>query len=259
VGDRIRVGIITQEDPFFLGEAITYFLSTIPDDEIEVVVAVVFSGSPFGKKMTFRKKAFETLAVFGFRFFIYYAFHFVLYKSDPKRSVKRIFRESRIPVIENIRSINTEAAIKRIMQYKPDLFVSIGGNQIFKKKMIEAAPRGMLNVHTALLPKYRGLMPTFWVLKNDEQETGVSVFFVDEGIDTGDIVVQKKIAINDRSHTELIRATKLLCMDALIEAILAIKADCVTLIPNPDELSTHFHFPTRQDVKAFYRKGKKFF
>ena len=66
------------------------------------------------------------------------------------------------------------------------------GNQIFKKQIIELAPKGCINLHTALLPKYRGLMPTFWVLKNNEKYTGVSVFFVDKGIDSGPIIVQRK-------------------------------------------------------------------
>jgi len=54
------------------------------------------------------------------------------------------------------------------------------------------APKGCLNLHSALLPKYRGLMPSFWVLKNNENKTGVSVFFVDKGIDSGPIFSAKK-------------------------------------------------------------------
>ena len=82
------------------------------------------------------------------------------------------------------------------------MLVSILGNQIFKRKLIDLAPKGCINLHTALLPKYRGLMPTFWALKNNEKNTGVSVFFVDEGIDSGPIIIQKKVVI------ELIRHNK---------------------------------------------------
>ena len=67
---------------------------------------------------------------------------------------------------------------------------------------------GCINLHTALLPKYRGLMPTFWVLKNNEKNTGVSVFFVDEGIDSGPIIVQKNISIGNMTQQELIVKTK---------------------------------------------------
>lgn len=257
--DKIKVGIITQEDPFFLAEAIDYFFSRLPKDQIEIVVAVVFPGSPFGKQLSFMGKALHCISVFGLSFFIHYGVRFVLCKLDARKSVKKTIMRMQVPVIDDIHKLNTDKSVAKIMHYKPNVLVSIGGNQIFGHKVIQAPRKGILNLHTALLPRYRGLMPTFWVLKNDEKETGVSVFQVDKGIDTGDILVQKKIAIHGQSQAELIRATKLLGMDAMIEAILAIKADSVTLIPNPDELSTYFHFPTRRDVKAFYRKGKKFF
>ena len=80
-----------------------------------------------------------------------------------------------------------------IKYYEPDLLVSILGNQIYREPIINLASNGCINLHTALLPKYRGLMPSFWVLRNGEYYTGVSVFFVDEGIDSGPIIVQKKV------------------------------------------------------------------
>jgi methionyl-tRNA formyltransferase len=253
-----RVGIITQEDPFFLAEAVTYLQSIVPKG-IEMVCAVVFAGSPFGQRMTFRRRVARTLKVFGLRFFMHYLWFFLWYKLDPKKSVKKVLHASGTPVIEDIQSINSDDAIRRVMYYRPDLLVSIGGNQIFKKKIIETVPCGILNLHTSLLPRYRGLMPTFWALKNGETETGVSVFLVNEGIDAGDIIVQKRVAIGDKPQAQLIQETKRAGMKALVEAILAIKTNTVTKMPNPDELSTYYPFPTREDVKEFYRSGKRFF
>jgi methionyl-tRNA formyltransferase len=104
--------------------------------------------------------------------------------------------------------------------------------KFFKKKLIELAPKGCLNLHTALLPEYRWLMPTFWVLRYGEKETGVSVFFVDEGIDSGPIVVQKRIVINGDSQEKLIRRTKKIGMEAIVEAIDLIETNRVSLIAN---------------------------
>ncbi len=59
-------------------------------------------------------------------------------------------------------SINSEQALARIASYHPDVLVSIAGNQLFKRPLIELASKACINLHTALLPKYRGLMPTFW-------------------------------------------------------------------------------------------------
>jgi methionyl-tRNA formyltransferase len=137
--------------------------------------------------------------------------------------------------------------------------VSILGNQIFKKPLLELAPMGCINLHTALLPKYRGLMPTFWVLKNNESHTGVSVFFVDEGIDSGPIIVQKKIKIANSTQKELIIKTKRIGMELIAQSINLIKNNDVNLIPNPKSEMTYFSFPKREDVEHFLKSGKNFF
>jgi methionyl-tRNA formyltransferase len=139
------------------------------------------------------------------------------------------------------------------------LLISIGGNQIFRQPLIELARYGTLNLHTALLPKYRGLMPSFWVLKNGEAETGVSVFFVDKGIDTGPILVQKSLRIGDMTQQDLIRVTKELGMEAIVEAVEKIHRGDMSTLPNDDAQSSYFSFPTRQDVVEFRRAGKKLY
>jgi methionyl-tRNA formyltransferase len=102
-------------------------------------------------------------------------------------------------------------------------------------------------------------MPTFWALKNGESETGVSVFVVDEGIDSGPIVVQKRIGIGTDSLEELIRRTKVIGMDAVWEAVERIRSGNVELMPNPDTEKTYFSFPTRTDVRAFRAAGKRLY
>ena len=102
-------------------------------------------------------------------------------------------------------------------------------------------------------------MPTFWVLKNDEKYTGVSVFFIDEGIDSGPIIVQKKIEIGDKSQSELIQVTKKIGMEAIAEAIDLILKENINLIKNNETDKSYFSFPTKKDVKEFKLKGKKFF
>jgi methionyl-tRNA formyltransferase len=155
--------------------------------------------------------------------------------------------------------VNAPQSLDAIRRLRPDLLVSVAGNQIFRRPLIELAPKGCLNLHTALLPKYRGLMPTFWALKNGESETGVSVFLIDEGIDSGPIVVQKRIGIGTDSLEQLIRRTKVIGMDAVWEAVEKIRSGNVELMPNPDTEKTYFSFPTRADVRAFRAAGKRLY
>ena len=149
--------------------------------------------------------------------------------------------------------------MNQIKSFNPDLLVSILGNQIFKSQIINLAPKGCINLHTALLPKYRGLMPTFWVLKNNETHTGVSVFFVDEGIDSGPIIIQEKVEIGDSTQQDLIMKTKRIGMDLVIKAVELIDKNQVNLKANPESEKSYFSFPSRKDVVEFRNLGKRFF
>lgn len=253
----MRIVLITQNDPFFLGENIRYLIEKRPA-YVEVVGAVVFATSPFGKKIGKLQKLRETIGIFGYGFTLYYGLS-LLARKITAPSVKSVLGKKGVKLITLNTGINHPEALARIRELRPDLLISIAGNEIFKKPLLQLAPLGCLNLHTSLLPKYRGLMPSFWVLRNNEKFTGVSVFFVDEGIDSGPILVQKKVEIGNRSQNELIRLTKKIGMDAIIEAIELIHRKDYQLIPNDATQMTYFSFPGKDDVKQFKKIGKKFF
>ncbi|MCP9745451.1 methionyl-tRNA formyltransferase [Lacihabitans sp. CS3-21] len=254
----MRIVILTQDDPFYLGKNIDFLVKNMPK-AAEIVGTVLFEVSPFGKRETFFEKMKKTFDVFGLQFFSYYSYKFIKSKFDSGNSVAKVLDKYNIPLIKIEGGINSKENRGILKTYQPDLLVSIGGNQIFKRPLLDLATYGCVNLHTALLPKYRGLMPSFWVLKNNEKYTGVSVFFVDEGIDSGPILVQKKVEIGDRSQEELIKYTKQIGMECIIESIELIQKGGFKLIPNPAEEMTYFSFPTRKDVDEFYKAGKRFF
>ncbi len=254
----MRIIIITQDEPFYLSKNLDYLFQILPPDVL-VVGSIVSNVSPFGKRESFTQKAIKTLKIFGFNFFLFYALKFIYSKLNNSNSVFRVLKKNNIPLINISGSINSKSSLKKIKEFKPDLLVSILGNQIFKSELINLGKKGCINLHTALLPKYRGLMPTFWVLKNNEKETGVSVFFVDEGIDSGPIIIQKKVLIKNKSQSELIRLTKKIGMEAISEAIKLISSGNVKLIKNDKSKMTYYSFPTREDVIEFRKQGKTFF
>ncbi len=254
----MRLVILTQDDPFYLARNIDYLLNNLPP-YAEVVATVVFDVSPFGKRESFRDKMKKTYDIFGLPFFVRYGLKFVTSKLDSRNNVRKTLADRNIPLIQIEGNINKDENLAKISAYKPDLLVSIAGNQIFKRKLLDVATHGCINLHTALLPKYRGLMPSFWVLKNGETHTGVSVFLVDEGIDSGPILVQNKVAINGMSQARLIDVTKKMGMDAILESIEKIHAGNPELIANDAAQMTYFSFPTRADVQAFLAAGKRFY
>ena len=254
----MRIVVITQNDPFYLADNLDHLISNLPE-YAEVAGVIVSDVSPFGKRESFVAKSFKTMRIFGLGFFFRYAMRFVINKINPNKKVFNVIKKYNIDIIDLSGSINSNQSLDAIRRVKPDLLISIAGNEIFRKPLIELAPKGCLNLHTALLPKYRGLMPSFWVLKNMESETGVSVFFVDEGIDSGPILIQKKIAINNMSQEELIFISKRIGMDAIIEAVDKIHNDEISVLDNSDEEMTYYHFPTRNDVKEFLSVGARFY
>jgi methionyl-tRNA formyltransferase len=253
----MKIIIISQNDPFYLSSNLNYLLDNLPETH-EVVGVVLASASPFGKRETFLQKALKTKKIFGLNFFLYYGVKFIFSKVF-KTSIKKILSNHNIPEIIINGSINSSQNIEKIESYKPDLLVSILGNQIFKKPLLDIAPKGCINLHTALLPKYRGLMPTFWVMRNNEKYTGVSVFFVDEGIDSGPIIVQEKLEIGDETQESLIIKTKMIGMKLILKSIRLIAENKVNIITNDASQQSYYSFPTREDVLAFKKIGKSFF
>lgn len=253
----MKIVLITQDEPFYLQSNLSYLLKILPKNS-EVVGCVLSKVSPFGKKESFLKKALKTFKIFGLNFFIYYSLKYLKSKIFDL-SISKFLEKNKIDKIILKKSINSKESLEKISLYEPDLLISILGNQIFKEELINLAPKGCLNLHTALLPKYRGLMPTFWVLKNNEKYTGVSVFFVDEGIDSGPILVQKEVEIKNRTQEDLIKLTKKIGMEAIAESVDLIMNNNYKLIKNPYSKMTYFSFPKREDVIEFKKNGKKFF
>jgi len=254
----MRVVLLTQDEPLFLTPSIDYLLSRRPAG-IDVAGCVVFDPSPIGKKLGIKDRALRLLNVFGLAFFLRYAGKFALQRLRNRRGISAVLEKHGVPEMRLDGNVNSEESLAAIGALQPDLLVSIAGNQIFRRPLIDLAPKGCLNLHTALLPKYRGLMPTFWVLKNNEAATGVSVFMVDEGIDSGPIVVRKRVPIETNRLEQLIRQTKRIGMDAVWEAVELVKSGDFELLPNPEEEKSYFGFPTREDVKAFRAAGKRLY
>jgi len=253
----MRLVIITQNEPFYLSQNLNYLINNLKNNH-EFVGVVISDVSPFGKKESFIKKAFKTKKIFGLNFFIYYSIKF-LFSKIFTISVRTLLNKFNIPEIIIDGSINSKKNIELINSYNPDLLISILGNQIFKKPLLDLAPKGCINLHTAMLPKYRGLMPTFWVMKNNEKYTGVSVFFVDEGIDSGPIIVQEKVEIGNSTQAQLIMRTKKIGMKLIVKAVNLITENNLVLLPNPESEKTYYSFPTRKDVIEFKKIGKRFF
>src|SRR5882724_9683274 len=116
--------------------------------------------------------------------------------------VKQAAMARGLPILQPERARN-EGFIRSLQALEPDLIAVAAYGQILPKAILDLPRFGCLNVHTSLLPKYRGAAPIQWALLNDEQETGVTIMKMDVGMDTGDILTQEKtpISLEDTSET----------------------------------------------------------
>jgi len=122
-----------------------------------------------------------------------------------------------------LENVNSEQSLKVINDYDCDILVSMSFNQIFRKKIIDLTPIGIINCHAGKLPFYRGRNILNWVLLNDGKEFGITVHFVDEGIDTGDIILQKTFPITDKdNYKTLLETSYNACANILYEALVKI-------------------------------------
>ena len=136
---------------------------------------------------------------------------------------KKFSEQFNIDYFEN-KNVNSKKFISIIKKYNCDLFVSMSFDQIFKSEIINISKHKIINCHAGKLPFYRGRNVLNWVLINDEKEFGITVHYVDKGIDTGDIILQKKFSISDQdNYKTLLKKSYIECANILYESILMFK------------------------------------
>jgi methionyl-tRNA formyltransferase len=140
-----------------------------------------------------------------------------------------------VPVLqpEKVRDGALAAALAAL---RPDVLCVAAYGRILGKDLLELAPHGALNVHGSLLPKYRGAAPIQWAIARGEAETGVSIMQMDEGLDTGDVLLQRVLPIAPADTAESL-APRLAALggEALVEAIAALEAG--TILPVSQDAS----------------------
>ena len=110
--------------------------------------------------------------------------------------VKQCAMEHSLPVLQPTK-LKTDDALKTFQSHDADVAVVVAYGRILPEGFLGAYPRGAINVHFSLLPKYRGAAPVNWAIVNGEAETGITTMQMDTGLDTGDILLQKATEIGD--------------------------------------------------------------
>lgn len=161
---------------------------------------------------------------------------FIVPRTDSTdKTLKELSKGHQIDFLHPVK-INSDEFFERARAYECDLFVSRSFNQIFRERIINLPPLKTINCHAGKLPFYRGRNILNWALINDEKEFGITVHFVDEGIDTGDIVLQRSFPITDEDdYSSLLERAYDQCASILYDAIKQIQTGDIKRI-NQDEI-----------------------
>jgi methionyl-tRNA formyltransferase len=259
----MKIVIITQEETFYLPTFLRILLQRRSNDVVGMTIMPATT-----PKKGWRATLQEHFALFGLRTFLYQSLRFCLYRLGDLAertlplpafySVRAVAQHFRVPLLPTS-NINGAEYLARLRALAPDVIISVNAPQIFKRKLLELPRLGCINVHGALLPKYRGRLPSFWVLLNGEKETGVTVHFMNEDLDDGPIIRQRIVPIApDETQHSLLLKTKQVGAELLLEALEDLERGSAQLKVNARELATYNSFPTPQDGRRFRQLGRRF-
>lgn len=144
-----------------------------------------------------------------------------------------------LPVFQPL-DIKEQESIDYLQSLEGELFVVVAYGQILSRKVLDIPEKGCINVHASLLPKYRGAAPIHWAIINGESETGVTIMFMEEALDSGDIIEQRKVKIEPHYNVGILHDILAdLGAKALTSSLAELANNKVKPIPQDSSLATY--------------------
>ncbi len=257
----LRLALVTQEEPFYLPPALDALCRLRRDELAALVILPSFNES-------LPQTARRLYEFYGPCDFARLCGRFlgarVLDRVNRMRPLARPFsaldvaRRHRVPLYRPAR-VNAADFLDVLRQeIRPDLIVSIAASQIFGRALLDTPRLGCINLHSAPLPRYQGMMPNFWTLLHQEAHATVTVHYMAAQLDVGDIILQRDVAIlpEDSLHDLMVRS-KQVGVQAMDEAIRLLAAGTAPRRPMDPTQASYFSFPTRADACRLRAQGRR--
>jgi methionyl-tRNA formyltransferase len=220
---------------------------------------LVFCGTP-----QFAVPTLERLLQAGFKI------HLVLTQPDRPKGrglesvtppVKQSAEGLGLPIYQPDKIKSNEELRAQLEAITPDAIIVVGYGRIIPQWMLQLPKYGNINLHASLLPKYRGAAPIQWALANGETVTGVTTMRIDEGLDTGDILLQQELAIFDDDTSETV-APRLAAIGAelMVETLRQLQAGTITPRSQDDSRATLAPILNKDDGRIdFSRRAQEIY
>ena len=168
--------------------------------------------------------------------------------------VKILAEKLNLPVLQPLKA-RDEKFISELRELKPDLMIVVAYGQILPQTLLDVPPHGCLNVHTSLLPKYRGAAPIQWAIADGESETGVTIMKMDAGLDTGPILSTRRTPILPTDDSQVLHdRLAQLGAELLAETIPNYVAGKISPQPQPSTGSTYAAKIKKEDGKIDWQQ-----
>jgi len=252
VSAPLRVHFITEDDPLYVAEFFEAFLSLYGREEINIVGMSI--QEPFNEaRLSTAQRVLSLYGPTGFaRLLVRYAG-----RKLQGRSVGRLARDEKIPLVPT-RSVNDPGFVERVKSLEPDVIVSVAAPEIFKTAILDVPRLGCINIHSGRLPRYRGMMPTFWQMRSGEPNVTVTVHEMAEKLDAGAVLGTVECPIEERDSLDRVMVAAKHEGARLLIRVLRELADGEI---RPQELdmsqASYFSFPSRADATRLRQLGHR--
>ena len=256
----MNIMIVTQEDALYIPRLIA---GLMPERRGDIVGVTILPGETatrnIGKYLRFMGPVDFSRQV------LRYGWYGLLNRLFPRgihgrfHSVAAVARRYSIPVLKPT-NVNDRGYLDQLRAMDVELVLSVAAPQIFREEILSLPRYGCINIHNGLLPRYQGLLPSFWVLANGEEYTGTTVHYMNQEIDAGEIILQEKFKIeeDDTLHSLVYRTKITMGPRLLLRALSLIEAGDVEKVEVDWSQATYYGFPDRGAVRRFRELGRAF-
>lgn len=250
-GSPTKLLVVTSDDPIYVIEFFQVFLEELPQTFTLEAIAVV---RPFRESVlaSFRRIS----RMYGLTGAVRQAGRFMAAKASG-RSIAALADDKRIRVIRT-GSVNDPAFVQSVRSMQVDIIASVAAPERFGPELLALPPLGCINIHSGRLPRYRGMMPTFWQMQQGEPNVTITVHHMADKLDAGDVLATSIFPLRARDTLDrVIRETKREGARLIIRTLNELRDGCSRPTPLDMREASYFSFPRQSDVRLLLRRGHR--
>jgi methionyl-tRNA formyltransferase len=247
----VRIAFLAADDPLYLPAFFDRVLAVRASETVAVYLT-----PPLYRRQTRLAAAWRYYRTFGLSATVQLAVR-ILQAQRRRQSIAEVCRKWGVEY-GVAHDVNAPDFLAKLRVQAPDVIVSVSCPQIFRRPLIDLPVLGLINIHGAILPHYRGVMPGFWMLANGERRAGVSIYMVNEDLDAGDLCGQEVFDIRpEETLDEFLTRSKRIAAELLIQVLDRLERRKLDPVPIDVTKGSYYSWPDRAAVARFRASGRQ--